>query len=73
MIIEGVCLLVALNLALAWIQDDPRLWPRRVTHCVVEPLLKLTRKVSDLLPSGSIDLSPLVLILGLTGLKLVLT
>lgn len=64
-------LVVALDVLLAWVQEDPKRWPRRLTHCVTEPVLRPIRVIIRGLPTGNWDISPLLLIVGLTAVKLV--
>jgi uncharacterized protein YggT (Ycf19 family) len=71
MALELGCLVVALDVLLAWVQEDPKRWPRRLTHFVTEPVLRPIRVISRGLPTGNWDISPLFLIVGLTAVKLV--
>jgi uncharacterized protein YggT (Ycf19 family) len=72
MALELGSLVVALDVLLAWVQEDPKRWPRRFTHVVTEPLLRPIRMISRRLPTGNWDISPLLLIVGLTTVKLAL-
>ena len=71
--IELYCLLLVVDVLLSWVQENPRQWPRRITHWLTEPLLVPLRAILDKMPTRGWDLSPIVLIIALTGLKLVLT
>ena len=71
MALELGCLVVALDVLLAWVQEDPKRWPRRLTHFVTEPVLRPIRVINRVLPTGNWDISPLLLIVGLTAVKLV--
>jgi uncharacterized protein YggT (Ycf19 family) len=71
--IELYCLLLVVDVLLSWVQEDPHQWPRQITHWLTEPLLIPLRSLLVKFPLGGWDLSPVVLIIGLTGLKLVLT
>ena len=68
--IELYLLVVGVDVVLAWVQEDPRRWPRRLTHALTEPILIWVRKGMRGWSPGGWDLSPLVLIVGLTCLKL---
>ena len=70
--LELASLVVALDVLLGWVQEDPKQWPRRFTHAVTEPVLRPIRVVDRLLPTGDWDISPLLLIVFLTAVKLVL-
>lgn len=61
--------LVALDMALGWIQPDPDQWPRRLTHALTEPALAPLRAALRLVPAGGWDLSPIVLIAILGGIR----
>ncbi|MGB0640085.1 MAG: YggT family protein [Myxococcota bacterium] len=71
--IELYCLLLVVDVLLAWVQEDPQQWPRQLTHWLTEPLLIPLRMMLAKLPLSGWDLSPAVLIIALTSLKLVLT
>ena len=70
--LEMGSLVVALDVLLAWVQEDPKQWPRRLTHVVTEPVLRPIRVISRGLPTGNWDISPLLLIVALSTVKLVL-
>jgi uncharacterized protein YggT (Ycf19 family) len=67
--VEIATLIVAVDLVLGWVQLDPKRWPRRLSHMLTEPLLVPVRAVVRRLPTRGWDLSPAVLILGLTLIK----
>jgi len=69
--IELYLVVVAVDVLLAWVQDDPRRVPRRLTHIVTEPLQKPIRLAWDRLAPGRLDISPLVVV-GLLGVVRVL-
>ena len=71
MAFELASLVVALDVVLGWVQEDPTRWPRRFTHALTEPVLRPIRVISGGLPTGNWDISPLLLIVGLTAVKLV--
>ena len=62
--------MVALDVLLAWVQENPARWPRRFTHLLTEPVLVLVRRLMGGWQPGGWDLSPVVLIVGLTCIKL---
>ena len=69
---ELYAFVVALDVLLAWVQENPAQWPRRLTHFVTEPVLVMVRRgMGGWKPAGW-DLSPVVLIVVLTCLKLVM-
>ena len=72
MVLELASLVVALDVLLAWVQEDPKRWPRRLTHAVTEPVLRPIRVICRGLPTGNWDISPLLLIVCLTTVKLVM-
>jgi len=67
---EIYAFVVALDVLLAWVQEDPSQWPRRLTHMLTEPVLVVVRRLSAGVQPAGWDLSPIVLIVGLTCLKL---
>jgi len=66
-------LVVALDVLLAWVQEDPRRWPRRLTHVLTEPALRPLRRLNPWLPVGDVDVSPLILIGLLTAIKVLIS
>jgi uncharacterized protein YggT (Ycf19 family) len=71
-IIELYCLVVAIDVMLAWVQEDSARWPRRLTHALTDPILQVIRLAMRRWQPGGWDISPVVLILLLTCIKLVL-
>ena len=67
---ELYALVVAIDVLLAWVQENPARWPRRLTHALTEPVLIWVRRLMGGWQPAGWDLSPLVLIVGLTCLKL---
>ena len=59
--------IIATDVALAWVQPDPRRPPRRWTHALTEPLMVPVRRILPPERCGGWDLSALVWI-GLLGL-----
>lgn len=59
--------LTILDVLLAWVQPDPRTWPRRATHLLTEPPQALLRRILPAARTGGWDLSPLG-VLALCGL-----
>ena len=45
MLFSLASLVVAIDTVLGWVQEDPRRWPRRLTHAMTEPALRPTRSV----------------------------
>jgi len=68
--IEMYCLVVALDVLLAWVQEDTARWPRRLTHALTVPGVKMVRVFMRGWQPAGWDFSPLVLILVLTCIKL---
>jgi uncharacterized protein YggT (Ycf19 family) len=62
-------LVVVLDVLLAWVQEDPKQWPRRATHWMTEPALRPLRRFNRWLPIGDLDLSPVLLVAMLTATK----
>jgi uncharacterized protein YggT (Ycf19 family) len=69
-LMELYCLVVALDVMLAWVQEDAARWPRRLTHALTEPVLKMVRLAMRGWQPAGWDISPVVLILVLTCIKL---
>ena len=69
LIIQLYLLVVVLDVLLAWVQPDARRWPRRGTHLLTEQPQALIRRVLSPARTGGWDLSPLVLIGALGGLR----
>ena len=67
---ELYAFVVALDVLLAWVQENPAQWPRRLTHMLTEPVLVVVRRIMRGWQPAGWDLSPLVLIVGLTFVKL---
>ena len=67
---EFYVFVVTLDVLLAWVQENPARWPRRFTHLLTEPVLVLVRRLMGGWQPGGWDLSPVVLIVGLTCIKL---
>ncbi len=67
--VEIIMILIVADLLLGWVQEDPRMWPRRLSHWLTEPLLIPVRAVVRRLPTGGWDVSPVVLLVCLTLLK----
>ncbi len=61
--IEFYTLIVAVDVLLAWVQEDPRRWPRRLTHFLTEPLQRPLRSVLRRLRPEGLDVSPLLVVL----------
>lgn len=71
--IELYLLVTALDVLLAWVQPSPRLWPRRLTHWLTEPVQVGIRLGLGRLPTGGWDLAPgvVVFLLGLIRVILI--
>lgn len=69
---ELYCLVVAVDVLLSWVQEDAVRLPRRLTHLVTDPVLKLVRGAMRGWQPGGWDISPAVLIMVLTCIKLML-
>jgi uncharacterized protein YggT (Ycf19 family) len=52
----------AVDVLLAWIQEDPKRLPRRLTHLVTEPVQQPLRAVWARLAPGRLDVSPLLVV-----------
>ncbi len=73
MVFALASLVVAVDVVLGWVQEDPGRWPRRLTHALTEPALRPLRRINSILPFRGVDWSPVVLIAGLTVLKVVMS
>ena len=73
MVVALASLVVAVDVVLGWVQEDPDRWPRRLTHSLTEPALRPLRRLNSLLPLRGVDWSPVLLIAGLTVLKVVVS
>jgi uncharacterized protein YggT (Ycf19 family) len=69
LIIQVYALIVLVDVGLAWLQP-PQRWPRRALHPITEPPQALLRRVLPPRWTGGLDLSPLVLLAGLGGLRI---
>jgi uncharacterized protein YggT (Ycf19 family) len=65
-------LLIALDVALAWVQPDPSRPPRRWTHALTEPLMRPVRRLLPAARTGGWDLSPLVWIAVLGAIRVLI-
>lgn len=72
-LVEMGLLLVTVDLLLGFVQEEPRRWPRRLTHVLTEPPQALVRRLLPRVGKGQWDLSPLVVIGALGMLRLCLT
>ena len=73
MVFALASLVVAVDVVLGWVQEDPGRWPRRLTHALTEPALRPLRRLNSFLPLRDVDWSPVLLIAGLTVLKVVVS
>ena len=67
--VELVMLLVVVDLGLAWVQTDIQRWPRRLTYLAMTPLRVPTQWLLRWVPTGSWDISPVVIVALLTLLR----
>lgn len=72
LLIQLYLLVIVADVLLAWVQPDPRRWPRRLFHLLTEPLQRPLRALLERLPLGGWDLSPLVLVLLLGAVRVAL-
>lgn len=70
--IELYLVVTAVDVLLAWVQDDPKRLPRRFTHLVTEPVQKPLRAVWARLAPSRLDVSPLVVVVLLGVLRVFL-
>ena len=73
MVFALASLVVVVDVVLGWVQEDPGRWPRRLTHALTEPALRPLRRLNSFLPLHDVDWSPVLLIAGLTVLKVVVS
>ncbi len=71
LLVKLYLVVLAMDILLAWVQPDPRRWPRRLTHALTEPPQRLLRRLLPARLTGGWDLSALWMI-GLLGLVRVL-
>ena len=64
MFLEGVIYLVIVDAILSWIQG-PHQAPRSLTNQMTEPLYRPIHAILDPRKTGGLDLSPIILIIGL--------
>lgn len=60
--IELYLVIIAVDVLIAWVQEDPHRWPRRLTHALTEPVQKPLRSVLMRLRPGGLDVSPLIVV-----------
>ena len=68
--VNGVMILVFLDLFLSWVQADEQRWPLRFTRILVVPLLVGPRLLLSRVPTAGWDLSPVLLVVLLTVLRI---
>ena len=70
--IELYLVVIAVDVLIAWVQEDPRRWPRRLTHALTEPLQVPLRAVLKKVRPDGLDWSPLVVVALLGVLRVIL-
>lgn len=70
LLIQLLLLVTALDVLVAWVQPDPARWPRRPLHLLTEAMQRPLRALTARLPLDGWDLSPLLVVLILGGLRL---
>lgn len=71
--IELYLVVIAVDVLIAWVQEDPRRWPRRLTHALTEPVQKPLRALLKRVRPNGLDWSPffVVALLGVVRVILV--
>ena len=70
--IELYLVLIAVDVLIAWVQEDPHRWPRRFTHALTEPVqIPLRALLKKVRPHG-LDWSPFVVVALLGVLRVIL-
>ena len=70
--IELYLVVIAVDVLIAWVQEDPQRWPRRLTHALTEPVqLPLRALLKKVRPKG-LDWSPLVVVAVLGVVRVIL-
>lgn len=70
--IELYLVVIAVDVLIAWVQEDPRRWPRRLTHALTEPVqVPLRALVNKVRPNG-LDWSPMLVVALLGVLRVML-
>lgn len=67
--LQLLIVLVALDVALGWVQPEASEVPRRFTHALTEPLERPLRGALSAFDTAGWDLSPLLLIAILGGIR----
>lgn len=68
--LELYLLVIAVDVMLGWVQPESGRWPRRATHVLTEPLQIPLRKVLFPRWTGGLDVSPLVLVAFIGGIRI---
>ncbi len=69
LVVKLYLVVLTLDVLLGWIQPDPGRMPRRVTHALTEPPQRVLRALFPARLSGGWDLSPLLLMALLGGVR----
>ena len=72
LLIMGVLAVVVVDAIASWFVRTPNGFPRNITGPIVEPLYAPIRKILSPEKTGGLDLSPLIVIVGLQVLENVL-
>lgn len=70
--IELYLVLIAVDVLIAWVQEDPRRWPRRLTHALTEPVQRPMRSLLQRVRPAGLDWSPLLVVVLLGCVRVIL-
>ena len=71
-ILELLSWVVIADALLSWVVRDPSRFPRNLTTRITEPMYRPIRRVIDPSKTGGLDLSPLIVILLIQGVRALL-
>ena len=67
--LQALSFIVLADAILSWVVRDPESFPRSLTAAIAEPLCRPVRRILDPGRMGGLDLSPLIVIVGLNALS----
>ena len=67
--LQALSFVVLADAILSWVVQDPESFPRSLTAAISEPLCRPVRRILDPARMGGLDISPLLVIVGLNALS----